>query len=244
MLEQENGRLQKILVMGHSHLTAPRLAYAEAGDSARGWPAMVFFATNGDQYQPEIADGVLNPAISARLRAEAADLYVSMLGGNDHTPMCLVNDERRYDFVLPEAPELYIDPAAEILPAALLRAELARRMAMHLAMLEGMRAAVPGRMVHIESPPPIASAEFIETNHDGFGHLFAARGVAPALLRYKMWRLHSSLVREACARLGVEFLATPREVLDEQGMLARPAWRDATHANSFYGRHVLAQLLS
>jgi len=144
--------------------------------------------------------------------------------------------------VLPEAPDLPVDPAADIIPAGLLRAELKRRITPRLDMLAALRAVVKGRLVHLESPPPVPAAAFIASKPDTFSQVLAERGVAPAGFRYKMWRLHSALYAQACAALGVEFLSAPRQMQDAQGMLVAPAWRDATHANALYGRHVLAQL--
>jgi hypothetical protein len=232
--------MREVLVIGHSHLTAVQFAHIEAG----GGTEIEFFGVTLPKFHPESEGRRLHPAIQARIDAAPSKLHVSMLGGNDHCVICLANDPRRFDFVLPEEPDLYTDPQAEIIPASLLRVELKRRITRYLDALEAYRAAVPGRLVHIESPPPVPSEMFIGSHPDTFGGVLAERGVAPALFRYKMWRLHSGLYREACARLGVEFLPVPREMQDEQGMLVQPAWRDATHANTFYGRYVLAQLLA
>lgn len=231
-------RMREIFVLGHSHLTAVQTAHLEAGGGAE----MEFCGVTLPSFHPESEGGALHPAIQARIDAAPTPLHISMLGGNDHCVICLANDPRRFDFVLSEAPDLGLDPQAEILPAALLRVELKRRVSRYLDALAAYRAVVKGRLVHIESPPPVPSAAFIQSHPDTFGALLASRGVAPALFRYKMWRLHSGLYREACARLGVEFLPSPREMQDTQGMLVQPAWRDATHANVVYGRRVLAQL--
>ena len=232
--------MRRIFVLGHSHLTALQRARIEAGAG----PEMAFCGVTHADFHPESVEGRLHPAIMAQIEAMPAELYVSMLGGNDHCVLCLVNDPRPFDFVLPEAPELYTDPGAEIVPAGMLRAELLRRVTGHLDTLAAFRATVRGPMLHVESPPPIPSAAFIAINPDTFGPLLAARGAAPGLLRYKMWRLHSGLYREACERLGITFLPAPREMQDEHGMLPPEAWRDATHANTLYGRHVLAQILA
>ena len=78
-----------------------------------------------------------------------------------------------------------------------------------------------------------------------FKGLIAERGVSPALLRFKLWRLHSGLYREACAALGVEFLPVPLEMQDVEGMLVPQAWNpDPTHVNALYGQHVLARLMA
>ena len=225
------------LCIGHGHIGALRQAWHQQG----GGPDAVFLLLNEPQYQPALHERQLHPAILEQLGKAA--LHVSLLGGNDHSMVGMLNHPRRFDFVLPEAPGLPVDETAELLPAGLLRAELARRIAPHLEVLAACRAAVPGRFVHIESPPPIPAAAHIEAHPGVFKDLIAERGVSPALLRYKLWRLHAALYQESCARLGVEFLAAPPEMQDEQGMMVQLAWNpDPTHGNHIYGRHVLAQL--
>ncbi len=115
----------------------------------------------------------------------------------------------------------------------------------HLRALAAYRAMVQGRMIHIESPPPIADVPFLEAHPGSFAELMQARGFAPALFRYKVWRLQSALYRETCAQLGVEFLPVPPEMMDDQGMMVQQAWNyDPTHGNALYGSHVLARIAS
>ena len=93
--------------------------------------------------------------------------------------------------------------------------------------------------MHIESPLPAASCEHIREYPGVFRDLIEERGVSPALLRYKLWRLHSHLYAEACAELDVEFLPVPDDMQDDRGMMAERAWaRDPTHGNALYGSAV------
>jgi hypothetical protein len=240
-LALERGAMRKILFVGHSHIVALRDAHERAG----GGTGMAFVWVNRPEFQPEMRGEALNPAIVERITAANADLHVSLFGGNDHSVICVLNDARPFDFVLPEAPGLFADPQREILPAALLKAELKRRVMPHLRELAAYRALARGRMVHIESPPPISSLEFLESHPGEFKVLLAERGFAPALFRYKVWRLHSALYREACAELGIEFLPVPPEMMDEHGMMVPQAWsRDPTYGNAVYGKHVLARFAS
>jgi hypothetical protein len=231
--------MRKVLFVGHSHIIALRDAHALAG----GGPGQEFVWVNQPEFQPEMQGEALNPAIAARIQAANAELHVSLFGGNDHSIICVINDPKPFEVVLPEAPDLYVDERAEVMPAALLRAELKRRVMPHLRELAAYRAMVQGRLIHIESPPPIADLPFLEAHAGEFTAPMQERGFAPALFRYKIWRLHSALYREACAALGVEFLPVPPEMMDEQGMMVPQAWNfDPTHGNAFYGKHVLARL--
>lgn len=232
----------RIFVMGHSHMSALEAAHKRRVPGPEV-PEMCFVRLNDTQFAPPITDGALSPALLGELRVAAAEVHVSALGGNDHSIIGMLNHPQRFDFVLPEAPELPLEEACEILPAGLLRGELVRRVAPHLAVLAAYRAAVSGQLIHIESPPPVPSAEHIVRYPGVFRELIAERGVSPALLRYKLWRLHSGLYREACAGLGVAFLGVPPEMQDAQGMLVEAGWNpDPTHGNAVYGARVLARL--
>jgi hypothetical protein len=232
--------MRKVFVLGHSHI----VALANSCRAAPPGPEMAFVLLNEPQFQPVLCGGALNPAILALLHQTPADLHVSVISGNDHAAMAMLNDPRRFEVVLPEAPDLPLDQAAELLPAGLLLAALERRIAPHIQTLAAYRAAVPGRLVHLESPPPIPSEAHIRMYPGVFRGKIEALGVAPALLRYKVWRLQSSLYRAACARLGVEFMTVPTAMCDADGMLIEAAWNpDPTHGNAVYGGAVIAALL-
>ena len=66
-------------------------------------------------------------------------------------------------------------------------------------------------------------------------------GVAPAPLRRKIYEIYEATLRDALADVGVRLLSAPAEACDD-GYLAEPYWREATHANAAYGRLVLEQL--
>jgi hypothetical protein len=230
----------KIFVMGLSHVTALVRAWHA---SSAAYPETRFVLLNDPAYQPPLNEAGLHPAILTQLREAGAGLHVSLLGGNDHSMIGVVRHPQRFDFVLPAEPDLPLDENVEIVPAGLLRQELSRRIAPHLEVLALYRRVVPGRVVHIESPPPLPTAH-IQAYPGIFQDLVAECGVSPPLLRYKLWQLHSALYREACARLGVEFLPAPRETQDAQGiMLPHFCNPDPTHGNARYGGHVLAKLL-
>ena len=236
--------MRKIFILGHSHITALAHGYKTAPPRPEMWPEMAFVPLNEPQFQPAMQGEALNPAIAAQLHQAQAGVHISLIGGNDHSAIAMLNHLHRFEVVLPEAPDLPVDPAAALLPAGLVLAALAQRIAPHLSLLAAYRAAAPGRLVHIESPPPVPSEAHIREHPGVFRDKIEACGVSPALLRYKFWRLHSLLWREACARLGVEFMTVPMEMCDADGMLVEAAWNpDPTHGNALYGSAVIAKLL-
>lgn len=232
---------KKIFILGHSHLGAIMLNLRV---SPIPGVEIDFVLCNEDRYKPLLIDDALNPLVLERISSAKADLYVSMLGGNDHSILSMLNHPRRFDVVLPEAPELYTDISAEVLPAGLVLAVLSKRVDNAARALTAYSAAAGRPMVHVESPPPIPSEEHIRNYPGVFRDVIAAQGVSPALLRYKFWRLHSRLYREACERLAVSFLPAPTEMQDTAGMMIERAWNpDPTHGNALYGAAVIDQLL-
>jgi hypothetical protein len=235
--------MQQIFVMGHSHLAALAAAFPQ-------WPQhrtplhAEFVFLNEKTYQPAVMDGGLNPAILAQLHKRPYDLYISLLGGNDHAVLSMLNHPRPYDFVLPAAPALPLTPGAEIVPARMALESLHNRLLPHFELLALYRQAAPGPMLHIESPPPIPSPAHIETYPGYFTDMIQQRGVSPAPFRYKMWRAQAGLYRSLCAQLGIGFLPVPAAMCDEDGMLVQTAWGpDPTHGNHIYGMHVLESIL-
>src|SRR5579864_7174883 len=230
-----------IFVMGHSHLEAIEAAFQKMEKDATASPFdLKFVLLNEPKFQPILVAEpqkpvAFNPEIAAKLLDGPYDLHVSLVGGNEHLVLGLLNHRTRFDFVLPENPTIDLDENCTILPAGVVIAELSLLIADHIAVLTAFRRLVHGPLVHIESPPPIPSEPHIRRYPGVFADIIDERGVSPAVFRYKLWRLHSSLYRQACDNLGVHFLSVPEEMQDEQGMLIETAWdRDPTHGNALF----------
>ena len=175
-----------------------------------------------------------------------ADLVFSCFGGNAHNVLGLVRHPRPYDFVLDEEPKRMVDEAAEIIPAALVENTLSRQGGFPetLWCLRALKRTCGGLLAHCESPPPVPSAAHLLQFAGVFKEKFQQCGVAPAALRYKLWRLHSRLIRRECESLGILFLDAPAQMMDADGYLAEPGWnQDATHGNAAYGMAVVRQLI-
>lgn len=241
--------MQKILVIGHSHLNAiDRAVKTAATESAipKGI-ALRCIRLTGKTFRPPLirTEGAwyLNKAIVDLLTRHRWDFVVSCIGGNGHNVVGLLNHPIKFDFVLPSCPELPIAEGHEILPSMLVTGILRRQVGPNLRLLAAVRDAFKGPMIHLESPPPVPSEEHIRSNPSSFKDRIDRFGVSPALLRYKLWRVHSAIYRQECRRLGIRFLPVPRKTQDAQGMLVKAAWNvDPTHGNTWYGLRVLRQL--
>jgi hypothetical protein len=181
----------------------------------------------------------LQPTIVEQL---AGKTVISLVGGNSHNQIGLVRHPRPFDFVLPSEPELPSDDG-ELIPSAALETVLHKRMSGALSIMKLLRRQALGRMYHFESPPPVADDDYIRASIDPY---FQRRGVADLgivspRLRYKLWRLHSELVRRACLALKIEFVACPPEAM-AGGFLRAELCANATHANERYGAMLLSQI--
>jgi hypothetical protein len=244
-----------ILVIGQSHVAAIRAAARIRREADPERPRTRVIHTLEARYAPEITgegraedeEGVrLSPPLAAEIAAQIDrhhPFVASCIGGNAHNVLALLRHPRPFDFRFPDEPSIEPGDGAEPMPLALVRAALEAAMARDLLRLR-MVAAAAGPLVHLESPPPLADPELIAACAEGY---FLERGitaaaVAPAPLRHRMWRLHGTIMREACAILSVPFVPVPAEALDEAGFLRPELAGDATHGNAMYGELLIRHL--
>lgn len=239
-----------ILVIGQSHVGAVRAAAKARREADPDRLRTRVIHTIEPQYAPEIEgegdDARFTPALVDTIRDQIdrhAPLVASASGGNVHNGFALIRHPRPYDFLLSgeDGPPLAVDtePVTEGLVHAALEAGLVRD---RIRLREIVRL---GRdVVQIESPPPLADGAAIAAQADAYfrNRGIAELGVAPAGLRYKIWRLHSRIVAGYCRDLGMAFLPVPPEVQDERGFLRPDFAGDATHGNQAYGEAVIRAL--
>lgn len=237
--------VQYVLAIGHSHLKALEKAYhARKGRNGTEELNLRFVQLRQDLFKPPIAGEKLHPAILAAIQERPWAAVICMIGGNLHNVLGLLNHPTKFDFVLAEAPDLPLQPDADVLPYGLVRRQFAARLAPQLKIMSEIRAATASPVFHMESPPPIPSETHIRTYPGIFKDRIDAQGVAPAALRHKLWRINSDLYREICAAEGIEFIPAPAEMMDERGMLVEKAWNaDPTHGNEIYGECLVRQIL-
>jgi hypothetical protein len=247
---------QRLLFIGHSHLRCVRDAAAEdvAALAARGLQIETLLlrpALPGDVAVPGHEAEQFTPEQRAEVlrRAPAADHIVLAVGGNAHSVFGLVEHERPFDFELADEPSPPRLPGREPLPGALVAAALraSELFQQHAAMRRWLVQALPPSArprLELESPPPPRHDAHILAHPRHFGPMVARHGVAPASVRYKIWRLHSAAVAQECQALGLQFLPAPDGVKDADGYLVPAALApDPTHANAWYGRRLIEQVL-
>lgn len=246
------------IVLGHSHIGALTAAIAKRSVQAADRPddgmhVAIFesWAFDGDPpFVTKTAEGedVFNPAIVAAAHAACAGhgwpLFLTLFGGNAHTVLSLMQHQRPFDFVLPEAPDLPLAAQTEILPAGYVQALLQRQMDPYLYQLYQLRRAVSDRILAVAPPPPIGDDRFIADRLDAFFRQnFSDRALSPPALRRKMWLLQTRLQKRLCDEIQVGLAEPPSESWTPDGFLDPACYgQDATHGGPRYGELLLQQI--
>ena len=239
-----------ILVIGQSHVGAIRAAAKARREADPERLRTRVIHTLESHYAPEVSgdgdgDG-FSPVLVETIRDQIDrhdPLVASASGGNIHNGFALVRHPRPYDFLLSGEHGPPLDPEAEPISEALVRAALEDGLARDRVRLREI-ARIAGGFVHLESPPPLADGAYIAAQADAYfrDRDVGVLGVASAGLRYKIWRLHSRIVAGYVAALGGRFLPAPRETQDDRGFLLQAFAGDATHGNQAYGEAVIRAL--
>lgn len=226
-----------LLCIGHSHVACvARAALAEETPLH----ALDFWSMPG---AIERMDGVprLSHDLVRQLQQHRGAVF-SLVGGAAHGVLGMLVHPRRFDFVLPEHPELALDPAAEVLPALAVQRILEALSADYLALMMQIREACAGAFFHIEPPPPYADAQRMHADMPWGMYPGMLHEISPATLRFKLWRLHSRILARWCADNGAALVGCPPGATTPDGYLREAFYGDGAHANEAYGSLVLEQM--
>lgn len=191
----------------------------------------------------------MSPAYASQLRAALALLgpgpvtICSVFFGNEHSAFSIADHPVPFDFL--RTPDDVPCPAPvprQIVPLAVIErkmADLAWRPEVYCRVLK--LAFAGQRVLHVLPPPPIEDEAQVKGDPEIFGPLFERYPVAPALLRLKVYSVYCRVVEERLRAVGVDIIGAPAAACDN-GYLARPYWREATHANGPYGTLILQAL--
>jgi len=235
---RSSGASRPLLCIGHSHVACVARAAKAAGQPLQ---ALNFWNMPGAIRQ-ESGGPRFDIAIERRLREHDGPVF-SLIGGAAHAVLGFLVHPRRFDFVLPADPALPLDQAAELIPSLAVQRLLESQMGEYLALMALVRGLCAGRMFHIEPPPPCAHPESTQARIPWDLFPGRCREVSPVALRYKLWRLHSQILSDWCARTGVDLVPVPAGTIDADGCM-REAYSGAhgLHGNARYGALVLDQM--
>lgn len=190
-----------------------------------------------DPGKPDFTD-----ATKAMLASSRTPIY-SFIGGVNHVQLGLrrlsTPSDPVFDFVLPEAPDLPLDPDAEIVPAEVMREHM--RYEFHgKTKLIGKLTQAAKTPVYQFAPPPVAPDSVVALLPAKLG---VPSSLLPSrLLRWKLWRLAVDVVRAEAERAGARFVDYPPASVDANGCMREELARNLTHGNDAYGALVLDQI--
>jgi hypothetical protein len=229
----------RILVVGHSHLHALRLALRRR---PAGPAEIELLRPLSDKGEGTVGDLPLEEIEARAAALGPTDLLALCLRGNQYNTIGLMQHPRAFDLAL----EGHSLGEAELIPVAAMRDFFASTLEAGYGQLYARLARAGGAPVAcLEVPAPKEDAEHIRRGAETF---FRDRGigeigVTPAPVRLKLWTLQQEALAALCGRLGIAYLPSAAGTRDAAGFLRREFYAaDATHANGAYGELVLRQI--
>ncbi len=223
-----------MVCVGHSHLVCVSLAAENQKMDVvfiNFWfSASPLVTTNGTKR--------LNPELEDELHGHIF-LFV---GGSAFAVLGLLLHPDPFDFVLPEAPDLPLMENARVLPLNAVRAALVGVDPEFFEQMKLIRTAARGPVFYCEPPPPYPDAERMLPDVPWERLEGRGKEIAPKYFRYKLWLLHSQIMRAFCQQNNITFIPRPSESIDAEGFLLPAYYSDPTHANPAYGALVLEQM--
>jgi hypothetical protein len=224
-----------VTCIGESHMACVLVAAEESGTELIVVPLKdavnrEYLRAGGSADRKRSLQSRSSPAFRRKALERLRGTICSFIGGRYPMALTLHRHPRPFDLVLREQPELPIEPEAEIVPVEAMRAVLEKGAQQSLQMLEKIVEAAKGNVYHFESPPPVGESSMLKM------------GSAQPFVRYKLWRLHSEIVREYSERVGAQFVPRPDKAVDDSGFLRPEYCLTSTHANAAYGALILEQI--
>ena len=101
-----------------------------------------------------------------------------------------------------------------------------------------------GQFSYVAPPPPFAELAPEAVLPTTFLPLLE-KGIAPAAIRLKLYRVQNRIMQEHCEKAGIGMIHAPAAAQDSAGFLLDEYWdRDPTHGNARYGALVIDGLRS
>lgn len=240
-----------ILAFGDSHLDAIRSGYDATMLANKTLPVSMIFNRFSGSLGPDRIS-CLSEIISSNSPVHA---MVCSIDGNAYFVHGAVNNPRRFDLILPHAPDLPVSAGAELIPYDLMREKLVSDLRPLMTAVNAVTSRGDVPVYKISPPPPVGNPEAIARAIN----LIAKRvqgdvwlkwqrdlgtlGVAPPPLRYKLWCALLDAMRQLCREFRIYFIEAPAAAKDSEGFLREEYCLDGFHGNSSYGQLVVQQLI-
>ena len=229
-------RKKGITIIGMSHTNAIKKAVSELDTSI---PFKVI-NLNLPEYKEKY---MISGKASQSLAEFCEDSYVfSMVAGNHHNVLGLIEHPKKLDFYMPGDNELKKSDRM-ILPYNMIYEHISDSLTGALNNITRIKEMACCRITHISSPPPIYDETHL-INNPGIFKEKLHLGITPPDIRKKLYDIHTIVFESYCSKNNIGILKPPSEALDEQGFLQEKYWaNNPTHANEKYGKLVVDQIL-
>jgi len=241
----------KILIIGHSHIHALKLAFEAENYN---WPknlSVEFIQLRAEEYfsiflYKDRDDHAQKTKELAQLISESDAILVNFYG-TIYNVIGLTNDPQPFDFISSSKDEDRSELGVTYIPKTLMDLQMknySHNIKNHIETLVGITPKnVP--IFYFENPAPVGSEAHIRKYPARYADKIEERGISPLKTRCKLWQIHEKTICQYCADAGITFLPTSRKVLDKSGML-KPKYcaHDPAHCNAAYGELVLKDALA
>lgn len=254
--------IKDAIFVGHSHLQALRVAANNRESITQNSSTIkshfIYIDSNNPYTSPLVnisssGKDTLNASLASSLYQTGAfnsqknRTLVSVLSGNLHSAMGLIQQEKPYDIILPGFEHLPLIEGAEIIPIDVFLSFFRKKYQPFFNFINAAKAETGINEIYwLESPPPIPDEKRILNNLDLWfknNYPQEALKIAPVSLRFKLWKTVTMMLEMACAENDYIFVPVPSSVQDIDGNMTPDGWwSDATHGSPWYGEQVLRNL--
>jgi hypothetical protein len=229
----------------HPGLLREKLLKAFIASPGIGWGLVADFRTTAEGHPHVVAVNGYVQLLRSIEVSQDGNTLVSVVHGNEHSGISLLQHPVPYDFVTPDNANTALIPGAQPLAYAIVRSQMKLALNPTVAVLAMARIVLPRiRLLHVLPPPPIASEERIKETPEVFREQLLRIGISPLALRVKYHRLCIDVLRSELAPFRVELLEPPASATTEAGAIRDEFAYGATHANEAYGALVMQQIAS
>ena len=234
----------QVVIAGDSHIYAIKDALTEGpGPDGLTIEALrVCSQKNGKT----IGDITFDDLITRCCALPAGSLVVTMLRGNHHQKVGLVQHPRAFDLLMHSVDGGLLQKDSELIPIQVMREVFSSCLRNSYGKdLQRLKQASVVPVVCVSPPAPKEDASHIAKGAETYFKLLdiLSVGVTKAPVRLKLWLLQQKVLQDFCGENGIYFLGNPLGTRDEGGYLKREYYApDATHANAAYGNLVLTQV--
>ncbi|HDV5685771.1 TPA: hypothetical protein RJE00_000232 [Legionella pneumophila] len=239
-------RTKKVIIIGDSHTDAIKKALKKHpfAESNINISAYRFQKIKNDKSIGDISIEHCMEMVSS-LRED--DMVFSTIGGNQHQSFSLIQHPFPFEMYEPNYAATNMLNDVPIIPyhviwdvfASGLQGKDGER-------LQKIRNVAKCPVFHLVPPPPKKDTMHILQNHesDFVKKGLLEKGITPANLRLKIWKLQTRVLSYLCREWSINLLPVPNDCLSDEGFLDKEYYaNDATHGNVSYGFQVLQQII-